>query len=300
MIIWRFIDRKIGHEKQSLGLLNALSKLIDIEIHSIDVSKSPSFWKQIGNHLMGEKFHLPNPDILLGAGHATHLPIAASRAIFGGKSIVLMKPSLPIALFDLVIVPQHDRYVPAINLIISSGVLGPIHAKPKESNTGMILLGGISRHFEWKNKLVLEQIDRIIGSSPSISWTICDSRRTPHSTQEALTKERNYDYKHWEQTNSEFLNEALAKTEFVWVTSDSASMLYEALSSGASVGVILLEKNKRSNKNKILKTIDMLKNEQRITLSTDSSLLNPPNDNAVPFNENQRIAQIVTAKLNIK
>ena len=54
------------------------------------------------------------------------------------------------------------------------------------------------------------------------------------------------------------------------------------------------------NKNKILKTIDMLKNEQRITLSTDSSLLNPPNDNAVPFNENQRIAQIVTAKLNIK
>ena len=249
---------------------------------------------------MGEEFHLPNPDILLGAGHATHLPIVASKAIFGGKSIVLMKPSLPIALFDSVIVPQHDRCVPAINLIISSGVLGPIQAKPKKPNTGMILLGGISRHFEWKNKLVIEQIDRIIESSPSISWTICDSRRTPDSTQEALTKERNYEYKHWEQTDSKFLNEALAKTEFVWVTSDSASMLYEALSSGASVGVILLERNKRSNRNKILRIINMLKNERRITLSTDTSLLKTPNNNAVPFNENRRIAQIITAKLKIK
>lgn len=302
MIIWQFVDRKTGHEKQTHGLLKALSKLVDIDIHSIDVSNSRSFWKQVGSYLMGNDFHLPVPDILIGAGHATHLPIIASRAIFGGESIVLMKPSLPIALFDLVVVPQHDRHIPAKNIVTSSGVLGPIQTQPKESDTGIILLGGISRHFEWDSNLVLEQIDRITGSSPHISWTIYDSRRTPQTMQDALINDEKYEYKHWEQTNSDFLNEALAKTEFVWVTSDSASMLYEALSSGASVGVILLQRSKRirNERNKILKSITMLKNEQSITLSTDSSILKTPNDNPAPLNESRRIAQMITAKLTIK
>lgn len=300
MIIWQFVDGKPGHEKQSLGLLEAFANITETKVYSIDISHKGLFWRKIIQHLMGSKFHLPTPTLLVGAGHATHLPIIASKALFGGKSIVLMQPSLPLSLFDIVVVPQHDRYRPAANLVTSVGALGSTQSQPKKADTGLILLGGINRHFLWQDNVVLEQIHRIITNAAHISWTICDSRRTPEFTREKLSGQNGYDYKPWEETTSQYLTEALAKTEFVWVTADSVSMLYEALSSHASVGIILLDEAKPGTSNKLLKGINMLLDDDRITLSSDSLSLNPKPKDAVRLDENKRIAQFIAEKLNIK
>ena len=39
---------------------------------------------------------LPTPDIVLGAGHRTHLSLLAARRVHRGKAVVLMRPSLPL------------------------------------------------------------------------------------------------------------------------------------------------------------------------------------------------------------
>ena len=55
------------------------------------------------------KGQLPKPDILLGAGHATHLDIITAKLKFGGKSVIIMKPTLPYCMFDLCLIPKHDN-----------------------------------------------------------------------------------------------------------------------------------------------------------------------------------------------
>ena len=69
---------------------------------------------------------LPTPDLLLGAGHHTHLSLLAARRIRGGKVVVLMRPSLPPGLFDLCLIPEHDAPPARPNVLATRGALNRI------------------------------------------------------------------------------------------------------------------------------------------------------------------------------
>ena len=66
IIIWRFIDGKAGHEKQSLGLVNAISSLTETEYFDIKVVQSKSKFINLlcGKHYSG--INLKKPDLLIG------------------------------------------------------------------------------------------------------------------------------------------------------------------------------------------------------------------------------------------
>ena len=205
--------------------------------------------------LIGKKFLLSMnnlvPDLIVGAGHKTHLPMLATRRAYGGKIVLLMKPTLPVRFFDLCIIPHHDAPPNRSNIIVSDGVISPIAENHNhDDGFGLILIGGPSKHFEWSDDQVVEQIINLTldPSNQGIQWHVTTSRRTPLSTLNKL-RSKEIDKMHFfpfESTQKDWVGIELKKCGQAWVTQDSASMIYEAVNSGTKVGLLELKKKSTS------------------------------------------------------
>ena len=256
IVLWVFSDGRKGHEKQTTGLAQALDDLATcgIEVHRVLTGTPIKTLKQ-----------LPLPDLIIGAGHATHLPMLVSKLLFDARCIVLMKPSLPTIFFDLVLVPHHDACTNFGNVHTTTGVLCPIPNVQPNDKRGVILLGGVSRHFHWDTDLVLKSVTNICTASPHQSWTICDSPRSPPKLLDQLANVPNATTHQWRTTNETFVTELLNLSSQTWVTSDSVTMLYEALNTGSRVGIIELPSKRKINK--LSRGIHDLAKHQRVQLS---------------------------------
>ena len=228
--IWRFLDGKRGHEQQSLGLVDALARLRPVVVSDVAAGQSqPAPGDNAGP-----------PRLLIGAGHATHRALRAAKRKTGARAIVLMRPSFGMHHFDLCVVPEHDGVAPGANVLVTRGVLNPIVVSTThDPQRGLILIGGPSRHHDWLEAEILDQIDALT-SSDDTHWTISNSRRTPATTNALLRNLSNPQiaFVDWSETGSSWIVDALRCNAQVWVSEDSVSMLYEALTSGASVGVL--------------------------------------------------------------
>ena len=116
-VVWRLVDGKPGHEKQSAGLLQALAEFTPLAVYEFDMRFKALLWRQLRRYVQRRPADIPSPDLIVGVGHRTHVPMLLARAVCGGRSVVLMKPTLPHGLFDLVFVPRHDRYRRKGNLV---------------------------------------------------------------------------------------------------------------------------------------------------------------------------------------
>lgn len=297
LVVWRLIDGKPGHEKQSAGLLQGIEALRPLQVQEFDMRAKARFWRCLNTRRRRHSSNVPAPDLILGVGHSTHLPMALARATCGGKSVVLMKPTLPHAMFDLIFVPRHDRCRQRRNVVLTNGLVCPSSNADKVSRSGLILLGGASRHFEWDIDRIAKQVAAIANAKPEVHWQVCDSRRTPATMRDALPAAANLRYRSWQTAPSGFLAEELAAASHVWVTADSASMLYEALSARAQVGIIALDPKRRRGSNKHVRGIRRLLAEGHVLSLTDG--LGQDNDNSAPphYAENQRCAKIVIERL---
>lgn len=244
LTVWVYNDGKPGHTNQLRGLLQELKKYALINVKWIDVnSQNLSLFDTIKKL----KQRCNKVDIVLGAGHKTHFPMLLARLFTRAKSIVLMKPGLPISWFDLALIPEHDRVHGKPNIITTTGVLNTITPSPQKDPTkGLVLLGGPSKHFNWDDASLIEQISRITESQPHINWELTTSRRTPESfirlLQASSAKIRLIGY---DQTHPNWVTEKLALASQTWVSEDSTSMLFEALTSGTKVGVLELSSLKQ-------------------------------------------------------
>jgi len=264
--IWRISDGKPGHDNQSIGLINAIAKRVKVNVVELTPLKCSKFIlsflstrfcpnfdsvKIAGHYSQAD---VP-PDLCIAAGHQTHGTLLAVKRCFGAKAILLMKPSLPLSWFDLCFVPMHDRPSQSDHCIQTQGVLNKIEfSEQKQKDQGLILLGGKSKHFIWSNDQVIEQITQIIKNfsidkENQVNWTLVASRRTPAelinrlelvqrnaASQSAIIKIILPD-----QVNSDWLPQELKRAAYVWVSQDSVSMVYEALSSGAACGLLELK-----------------------------------------------------------
>lgn len=242
LIIWRFTDGKAGHENQSAGLVQALGSKRQIEVHDLPAPHAMLStvtglirWFPWGDTL-------PDPDLLIGAGHATHAALLAARRARGGRSLVLMRPSLPTSWFDLCLIPTHDTPPNSANIIATHGVLNRIRpGAAKDPRKGLLLIGGPSRHHGWSNAQIIEQVSTILARTTDQRWLLTTSRRTPDdfipTLRQQVTSER-LDIVPFADTASDWLPTQLAWAGQVWVSADSVSMLYESLTAGAAVGVL--------------------------------------------------------------
>ena len=295
--VWRFVDGKLGHEKQTLGLTQALAEKISVDVRDFDVRTSNTWRAEIKAHLQKRTHVQCRPDLIVGAGHATHWPMLMTRLFCGGHTVVLMSPSLPVGLFDLVFAPHHDRRRGANNVIETLGVIGPTQQSEKDANAGLILLGGVNRHFEWRDDEVFCQVESVMRANPELDWTICDSRRTPSSMSSALNMLADGMFTSWQDAAPDFLESRLPTAAQVWVTADSVSMLYEALSAGAVVGVMELPLKRPKRSNKLVRGLLKLHENGQIHLSHESPRMPIKAATSKTMSESRRCADIVLERL---
>ena len=243
LIIWQFLDGRPGHENQVKGLTEAISRNHNVDVFDVRVRSDLSGLKSLLPGRLDFGYSLPSPDVLIGAGHSTHLPMLASQKRFGGHTIVIMKPSLPLALFDLCLIPAHDRLLfPARNVIRTEGALNRVRPSTLQNHErGMILIGGPSRHFHWSDSAIVNQVQAVVCNS-ELRWTIATSERTPASflrlCEETIP---HIPIVSCRDCSNDWLPEQLSQSGVVWVSCDSMSMIYEALTAGARVGLLELK-----------------------------------------------------------
>ncbi len=306
MTIWRMTDGRPGHDKQSAGLVQGLVEAIadlgwpEPEVETFLLPKDLPVLREHWRH------GTASPDLVLGAGRATQLSLLRTKFALGSQAVLLMRPYWPSPLFDLMLIPEHDVFWSERKVLRTMGMLGPVSAKHtcKVEDKGLILLGGESRHFIWNEEAVLSSIRRILTRDSSISWTLTDSRRTPAELTRRLGSDLDIQVEdrpqivHWRDADTSWLSEELATAAQVWVTADSASMLYEALSAGAKVGVIELPYRRSRSGNKLQRGLDQLLEQERIALSSRGSI-SDQRVRSVPLGEHIRCAQVILMRLFI-
>lgn len=246
LVVWVVSDSKPGHLNQSLGLAEALSRAAPADIHRLPAL--PAWRAALAWFLKRMPGRTPpTPDLIVGAGHATHLTLLAARRAGGGRTVVLMKPSLPRRCFDLVIVPRHDGLAADARTLVTEGALNRLRpAAARDPQRGLMLIGGESPHFQWDGDAVQVQIRSVLARTPEVQWTLTTSRRTPAEFLADLPAAQNLTVAPHTATGPDWLPQQLAGCGLAWVTPDSASMVYEALTAGAAVGVFDLPVNPRS------------------------------------------------------
>jgi mitochondrial fission protein ELM1 len=279
LILWLLGDGKPGHENQSLGLADAIARQAHCEVHRISIAGKRGLLTRIQAAVLASA-GLPQPDLIIAAGHATHPALLWLARKHRAKSIVLMRPSLPLAWFDLCIAPTHD--FPAAgrvrkNVIVTQGALNRV-APPDggERSGGLILIGGPSGNHSWDGETLMAALTQITATG---DWLLTDSRRTPagflDQIRQSLPAIEIFPH---QQTSSNWLPEKLATAAEVWVTEDSVSMIYEALSSGAKVGLLPAPRNHRHSR--VLRGLEQLVAEDFLTPFTDwqtsRQLVKPP------------------------
>jgi mitochondrial fission protein ELM1 len=243
LVIWRLMDGKPGHENQTLGLVRALERLaaergmdaprcIDMPLEDF----SYTLWDWLFKRFR-PGFLQPRPDFIIGAGHRTHWPMLCARRSFGGKTIALMSPSLPLSWFNTVVIPEHDNRSDR-NVIVTRGVLNAMQPGEKQVGKTLVLVGGEGKHFAWDDAAVYQAVAQLAQTNDEL--IITDSRRTPKALRLRLQAEFATRYQPWESCPNGWLHAQLASAETAWVTEDSVSMIYESLSAGCRVGLIAL------------------------------------------------------------
>jgi mitochondrial fission protein ELM1 len=264
-----YFDGRLGHEKQTRAILQALAEITATSVVHKKVLISPSvylknwaayFFSYILPSRVEDK---PNSvDLIMGAGTHTHIPMLLDKNSRNGRSgkqqvrvVTCMTPDVLLRKkFDLCCIPMHDEPAADENVFVTLGPPTTVKYEGRQQrDRGLILVGGLdAKSHVWKSDEVVAQIQVIITRNPSLHWTISSSPRTPEKTCQDLEKQtasmRQLTFYRSQNTPAGWVEEQYAISGTVWVTADSISMVYEALNAGCSVGVLPVEWLQQENK----------------------------------------------------
>jgi len=286
-------DGKPGHENQSRGLAEAISRLTPARISVLALERRGFLPALLRPPALPPDFH--RPDLVIAAGHRTHGALLGLSRRHDCPCVVMMKPTVPTCFFDLCLVPRHDyrSRLPGESVVLTRGALNRVPPPDERLRRGgLVLLGGPSSSHGWDTEAVVDAVRTVVDAGSDRPWRATDSRRTPEGTLDALREAcpAIASYPH-QGTGRDWMPERLAEASEVWVTEDSISMIYEALSSGARVG--LLPTPRLKAKGRVARGIDQLVDDGYLTRFRD---WNPMVDLPAPpevLQESARCARIV-------
>lgn len=289
-------DAKAGHRAQALGLWQAMQRALKIEIDLQEINIAelallPLFFAAFrGQHTA---ISTP-PDYIFSVGSHTQLrALLLGRVYPQAKTVVLMKPNYPLSCFDHVVVPEHDAVGNKANVIQTQGALNPIVNQQLHQDRRILLaLGGHSKRHQWQTTTVLAALQQIVCNNPDAKIILTTSRRTPIDFLPLLRSQayaEKIEIFPVEQTPQGWIFQQMQTAEAVWVTEDSVSMLYEALTAGCRVGLIPLQRLKQD---RITRAVDLLIKHQWV--GTELTLRDLPQVQQI--NEADRVANLLLVK----
>ncbi|MEJ2900220.1 ELM1/GtrOC1 family putative glycosyltransferase [Acinetobacter sp. NS-4] len=289
-------DGKAGHRSQAVGLYKAMQRISNSEVtfQEISIQQLPIFTLLKG--MLSHQLALfeQKPDYIFGVGSHTQLRVLLLGKVYPqAKTAILMKPNFPFSWFDYAIIPEHDGVAESSHVITTQGALNPIvNEQRHQANRILIALGGSSKRHQWNGNKVLEAIQKIVQHNPNADIILTTSRRTPKeflqhlSAQAYASQLRIFPV---EDTPQGWIFEQMQQAEAVWVTEDSVSMIFEALTAGCKVGVIGID---RLKEDRITQSIDQIIQSNLVSDSTSIQALPEPH----AFKEAERVATYLLAK----
>ncbi|HNQ72108.1 MAG TPA: ELM1/GtrOC1 family putative glycosyltransferase [Verrucomicrobiota bacterium] len=228
-----------GHENQSAGLAFALARRTGAWV---EVVRIPPTWNLLTRCRAALSSGPTRPQLVIGAGHKVHLPLWFAARKFHARSVVIMEPTWPKRWFDLCILPRHDTAPgqSSARIIVTLGALNRIPEDiPAKQPQGLMLIGGPSRACGWDAPGLIAAITTVIRTRSELAWTITDSRRTPAGFLEQLgAVGLSATVVPHQQTPAGWVPAHLLTAAEAWVTADSVSMIFEAVTARARTGVI--------------------------------------------------------------
>ena len=295
-VIWQISDGKRGHLSQSSGLIQALRRCVPLAVYQVT---APPLIRSLVSCLTrktGWSRGLPTPQVVIGAGHATHAAILAVRRAYRARAVVLMRPSLPLCWFDYCLLPAHDDPPAQDSVIVTTGAVNPMQpGRDHDPGRGLILVGGPSRHYRLDTIALLARIRQVLARTTDRHWTLSNSPRTPAHLTGELTRltASGVDVVLWDRCEHDWLAHQLARNRDVWISEDSISMIYEALTAGCRVGLLPLP---RKSASRLHRAVDQLLHEGFVCAYNDwldgSVLVAPPR----PLDEANRCARLLLDK----
>ena len=289
-------DGKAGHRSQAVGLFKAMQRQYTDEVtfEEVNIQDLPIFSLLMGMLIKSFRGFSKQPDYIFGVGSHTQLRVVLLGKIYRqAKTVILMKPNYPFTWFDHVIIPEHDGIAENGNVILTQGALNPIINEQRHvPNRILIALGGSSKRHQWNEEKVLHSLKNLVDNNPQVEFILTTSRRTPSEFLTHLKQESFAEKLHIfpvEETPQGWIFEEMQKAEAVWVTEDSVSMIFEALTAGCRVGVIEIDRLKQD---RITKSIDLMIEKKLI--SKTERIADLPQ--AQTFKEAERVATYLLAK----
>ena len=274
MNVYWFQDLKTGHLKQVQALLDQLKKEIELSITAINCSNHESLQDVLPN-----ENQFDGPSILIGAGHDVYSKILqakkylkkyTSKDIF---SIAVLRPSYKLNSFDLIVAPEHDfrkRRLPK-NVILFQGSLASTSHDPVDENKGIIAIGGPSKHYNFDQEILMNQLHYILSVHPKHEFKIFNSRRTPDALnlklKNVIDNYPNVKFIHLDSSESDTFQDSLNKSSLKFVTPDSSNLVFEALSAKGQTFLIQIERSTYTRifgAKKIRESMNELVNTKRV------------------------------------
>ena len=253
-------DGKAGHRSQAIGLYQAMQRqsIEAVTFEEILIDQLPILSLLLATFKQSTSAVVQSPDYIFGVGSHTQLRVLLLGKVYPqAKTVIMMKPNFPFTWFHYAVSPEHDGVKASAHVITTKGALNPIvNEQRHQKNRILIALGGSSKRHQWNEEKVLASIDDIVKNHSQAEIILTTSRRTPNIFLTHLNETPLASHLHIfpvEQTPQGWIFEEMQKAEAVWVTEDSVSMIFEALTAGCKVGVIEIDRVK----------------EDRITLSID-------------------------------
>jgi uncharacterized protein len=235
-----------------------MARRMEAEIHLVRINTGNNIFSRVSEALEQSRA-FPKPDYVISAGSSTHIVLWWLARKFDARSIVLMKPFWPMGLFDWCIAPEHDfKKSPNIkNLIVSKGALNRVIPTTGDRSEKLFLIGGPSKIHGFDEAQLIAQIREIARDG---MWQIADSRRTPCDFLKHIESQiPNLTLFPHQETKHGWLSEKLSTAAEVWVTEDSVSMVYEALTGGAKIGVLAMPRLKPDAR--VIRGLEALKSD---------------------------------------
>ncbi|MEW6674003.1 MAG: mitochondrial fission ELM1 family protein [Thermodesulfobacteriota bacterium] len=274
-----FWDGRPGHEKQTRGVLAALSELTSIEEECRRVPPLSRFgrsrsWLSFFYSLMrpvASENDETLADLIIGTGSATHIPmLLLKRQCPSARVVTCMTPDFPFRnRMDLCFVPQHDRQQNRDNIFETIGPPNSVaHTGAHDPGKGLILIGGLdAKSHHWDSGTLMDQVADLVRREPDCRWTISSSPRTPPETLRKLedfaARTSGVEFYNSLHTPPGWIEQQYSRNHTVWVTADSVSMVYEALTAGCRVGILPVCWRKKDNK--FQQSLDFLATNNYVT-----------------------------------
>lgn len=316
--IWVLLDKRAGTANQALALAEELGSYYEIKnIEYNRFSYLPNFLLRL------RPIHIENkiiksfdvsqlPQLIISAGRRT-----ASLALYLKKQapdkvkiVQIMKPNIPFAVFDLVILPQHDGIVQVSpNVVRIIGALTDIQAKltkgkevlvkyyPEVKKFIAVAIGGDTKNHKFTNVEAKKLVSILLQISVhhSIPFFFSFSRRTSDFIKQLIHK--NFSWPHIiydpESGKPNPYHGMFAKAEYIITTGDSISMCSEAASTGKPLYIFYSDSLKlKKHRFFIQQLIDL-----GIAKKLDQSINFLESYSYVPLNEVKKVAEIIKAEL---